>query len=87
MTTPLQEAIDTLSKSIDYDHLFSDEVDAVNTVLTALEQAVNALDSYLNAGTKEQRREASVKSKAIYEAYYGKPYLNYRDRPTSTSSS
>ncbi len=87
MTTQLQEAIDTLSKSIDHERLFSDEAAAVDTVLTALEQAISALDSYLNACTKEQRREAAGKAKLVYEQYYGTPYLNYRDRPSSTSSS
>ena len=38
------------------------------------------LDDYLNAGSKEERRKASVKAKKLYEEYYGKEYKNRRDR-------
>lgn len=43
-------------------------------------EAVEALDAYLNAGTKEERRKASEKAKIVYEKFHGRKYLNIRDR-------
>ena len=41
-----------------------------------LQKAIDALEDYLNAGSKESRRNASVKAKMVYEDYYKKPYQN-----------
>jgi len=41
-----------------------------------LKMAVDCIDDYLNAGTKEARRAASIKAKKVYEEYHKKPYIN-----------
>jgi len=44
-----------------------------------LKKAINALDDYLNAGNKEQRKKAAIKAKEIYKEYHGKEYTNRND--------
>lgn len=45
-----------------------------------LHQAMETLDDYLNAGTKQERTEASKKAKKLYKEYYGVDYVNRIDR-------
>ena len=45
-----------------------------------LRKAMKALDHYLNAGCKKDRKEASIVSKKIYEEYYNIPYVNKNNR-------
>lgn len=45
-----------------------------------LERAMEIIDDYLNAGSKEQRQYAHEKGREIYEAYYGKEYVNRSER-------
>lgn len=45
-----------------------------------LKIAMQVIDDYLNAGHKEARRKAAEKGKELYKQYYGKEYLNKRDR-------
>jgi|LakMenEpi03Aug12_release.lakeMendotaPanAssembly.Ray.scaffolds.fasta_scaffold895567_2 hypothetical protein len=45
-----------------------------------LKKAIEALDQYLNAGSKLERRKAAENAKEIYKEYYGKDYENKRDR-------
>lgn len=48
--------------------------------LDLLKQAMEALDDYLNAGFKEERKEASEKAKIVYKEYFGVEYKNKKDR-------
>ena len=48
--------------------------------LDLLRRSVEALDMYLNAGDKEQRRSASENAKCIYKEYYGVDYKNIIER-------
>lgn len=41
-----------------------------------LERAINALDDYLNAGDKEQRRLASITAKQLYKEFHGVEHCN-----------
>lgn len=43
-------------------------------------KAMEALDDYLNAGSKESRKQASDKAKALYKKFYGIEYINKIDR-------
>lgn len=45
-----------------------------------LQRAVEALDDYLNAGSKDSRANAADKAKHIYKEYYGKEYRNRNER-------
>lgn len=45
-----------------------------------LGDAMNVIDDYLNAGSKESRAKASIKAKSIYKRYYGKEYKNRNER-------
>ena len=42
--------------------------------------AMRIIDEFLNAGHKEDRRKAAENGKELYKQYYGKEYLNKRDR-------
>ena len=41
---------------------------------------LEALDGYLNAGSKEERREAAKRAKIVYRRYTGKDYKNKNER-------
>ena len=45
-----------------------------------LQKTMEALDDYLNAGCKEERKKASVKAKEVYKEFYGKEYINRNER-------
>ena len=45
-----------------------------------LQRAMEALDDYLNAGCKETRKKAAENAKEIYKEFYGKDYVNQKDR-------
>ena len=40
----------------------------------------DAIDCYLNAGNKDQRKDASIKAKDAYREYNGEHYVNIKDR-------
>ncbi len=42
--------------------------------------AMDALDDYLNAGSKEERRKAAEKAKKVYKDFYGIEFKNRIDR-------
>ena len=48
--------------------------------VSLLKRAVEALDDYLNAGSKDARANAADKAKQIYQEYYGKEYRNRNER-------
>jgi hypothetical protein len=41
-----------------------------------LQEAMEMIDDYLNAGDKEQRKLVHTKAKIIFKKYYGYPYVN-----------
>ena len=43
---------------------------------TTIEEAVNALDLYLNAGCKQSRKRASIEAQKVSEKYQNRPYSN-----------
>jgi hypothetical protein len=45
-----------------------------------LKKAMEIIDDYLNAGWKEQRQKTHEKAKMLYKEYYGKDYVNRKDR-------
>lgn len=45
-----------------------------------LDEAMEAIDMYLNSGAKRDRKEASILAKKVYEQYHGKPYVNTSNR-------
>lgn len=45
-----------------------------------LAMAMIVIDDYLNAGTKEDRKNASKRAKKVYKMYYNKPYKNRNER-------
>lgn len=45
-----------------------------------LQDAVRALDMYLNAGDKKDRTEAAEYAKRVYEKYHGVEYKNETER-------
>jgi len=45
-----------------------------------LKEAVNVIDEYLNAGSKQQRTPVHKKAKVVYEKYYGLTYKNKIER-------
>ena len=48
--------------------------------IVTLQEAMEAIDTYLNAGYKEQRATAHLKGKDLYERYYNKEYVNRNER-------
>jgi len=50
---------------------------------TTIEEAVNALDLYLNAGCKQSRKRASIEAKKVWEKFHGKPYQNKNERKSA----
>ena len=48
--------------------------------VSLLQRAVEALDDYLNEGSKDTRANAADKAKQIYQEYYGKEYRNRNER-------
>jgi len=63
--------------SLKKDSLKTKEREIVNSLL---EQAMIALDDYLNAGCKEERQKASEKAKLVYKEYFGIEYINRNER-------
>jgi hypothetical protein len=45
-----------------------------------LQEAMETLDAYLNAGHKHQRAASHLKAKELYERYYNKEYVNRNER-------
>ena len=43
-----------------------------------LQEAMEIIDDYLNAGNKEQRKFVHTKAKIVFKKYYGYPYV-YRN--------
>lgn len=56
----------------------ADAYDDENNIL--LRKAVETLDDYLNAGCKEERKQASTKAKEIYKEFYGTEYKNRNEK-------
>lgn len=45
-----------------------------------LMEAMDIIEDYLNAGSKEARKQASIKAKKLYRSYHGQPYVNKNER-------
>lgn len=52
----------------------------MNNTENLLKRAMEALDNYLNAGFKEERKKTAEQAKLIYKEYYGVEYKNKIDR-------
>jgi len=48
-----------------------------------LDEAMQLIDDYLNAGCKETRKAAHEKAKKLFCEYYGGPYKNRNERKSN----
>ena len=46
-----------------------------------IQECLNVIEDYLNAGCKETRRAAHLKAKSIYKRHYGEEYKNKNEQP------
>jgi len=67
------------------ERMFQDIVKESENREKLLSSAVQALDKYLNAGTKEERKSASKHAKRVYEEYHKVPYQNKMERIQSNT--
>lgn len=59
---------------------------ALEVATNQLAEAMDIIDGYLNAGTKDQRKALSGRAKELYRDYYGVYFQNYRDRNKSSNT-
>lgn len=58
------------------------QAELISTLEQDLQEAMEIIDDYLNAGHKEQRKIVHTKAKIIFEKYYGYPYVNRNEDDT-----
>lgn len=75
MQTPIE-----IGTAIDYALSELKKLRLGDVSFSLLQRAVEALDDYLNAGSKDTRANAADKAKQIYQEYYGKEYRNRNER-------